>query len=143
MSLDTALRSLILEAAGGRVGTRVRPLHLAQQDGIEAPPCIVYQVQREPTEQTLDDGPLDWRNASIDLACYAPTRGEVEELADVLQDALDGLERTMAAAKVEFGSIAFEDGTDAEQVPPDGESAGFWLKTDTYKVLYRRVGGRQ
>jgi hypothetical protein len=134
MSLEAGIKAAISGVAGVSdiVGTRIRPVMLAQDDDR---PYITYQVTERQSYPTLADGPAEHKAASIEVGYFADDYDTAAHLSDLVRDALDQYAGT--AGGVEFAPVAFGGESDVEETTPEGEETPIFVRVQTYRTLYR------
>lgn len=137
-TLDMGIRGALLAVAGitRLVDRRIRPFIVGQREVL---PYITYSITDGKTEATLAGEVADYQTAEFELAIYGDSYDAVSELSTLAKNCLDQNGNTVAG--VEFAPCEFDSQTDVEQIPLEGqELPAAYLRTQTYKVLYKIVG---
>lgn len=133
--LETGIRDTLLadDDVTAKVGRRVRPLALAQDD---ARPYLTYHVTDGSPVATLEQpGDDDYRNAEFEVGIFADTYADVIDLSAAVTAALDQYGGTVSG--VEFAPVMFDNQTDIEQATPEGAELPVYLRVVTFRALYK------
>jgi hypothetical protein len=133
--IEKGIRELLTGDAtvGGMVGTRVRPLIGAQLD---VRPFVVFNVTAGESTAT-HSGPSDYQRASVELGFYADSYLQCVGLSDAAKALLDG--KAMTLTTVRIAPAMLEDETDIEATNEPGKDRPVYVRTQTYRVLYRNL----
>jgi len=135
--LETHVRTRLTAAAAvaAIVGRRVRPLRLAQAEGVGPRPCLVFSVGDDEVRMTMA-GPGAHRKAELEVTSYADTHDACAALARAVKAALHGYAGTADGVKVAVAIFAGESATEEARA---GQEGPVYVRTQVYRVLYREV----
>jgi hypothetical protein len=113
------------------VGRRIYPDVAPAKAGV---PSLVYSVLADARQGNLD-GRTGVREARVQVECRADTRGACVQLADLVDDRLDGVTYSLGGVAVRW--CHQEDEQDVTEPIPDGDASNRYLFPVTFTVNYR------
>jgi hypothetical protein len=135
--VEEIIQSLLVSntAVGALVGSRVRPVALAQDDAVRA---IVYQVSQDERPVLLDGTPCQRCEAVVQVYCLADNRKTCATLANAVRTALTGYRTTgtNAVAGHAVRGIFHNAGGDDENVPQPGQEKPRFEMLREFNVTY-------
>lgn len=135
-SIEQATHDILKAHAGvtAMVADRIAPLHHAQG---EARPSLTYTISGYPDAESVRslDGPSGWDKVDMEIGIYADTLSQCLQLAQQVKSALHFWGGTIS--NVEIAPSLFEDESDIEQAYPPGSEKPVYVRTQTYRILYR------
>ncbi len=115
----------------GIVGTRIRPV----TEGLrESRPFLTYEVTGDEPIMS-HSGPSNFSTANVEIGIVADTYGAAANLADNIKRLLSGTQWT--AANVNIIPSIMEEESDIAQGLEPGTNQNVYVKTQSYRMLYR------
>lgn len=117
----------------GLTGGRIRPLIGAQLD---ARPFLTFQVT---SDQSIGHalGASAYSNAQVEIGILADTYLACAALSVEVKRVLD--RQAYNTTTVRIAPSVLDDETDIEESTPPGQAAPVFVRTQTYRVLYRAI----
>lgn len=138
--IEDAIKTLLVADAAvkGYVDARVRPLALAQAEGVRKRPAIVYAVVASDEFDTFTAAGQH-RRSTVEIASYADTFKECATLTQEVRRVLHHKTGDVVAAAVKIAVALLAEQSDIEQAVEAGTEKPVFIRTQTYRVLYKPI----
>lgn len=136
MSFESGLYTLLsgTSAISSIVGTRIRPIEASQG---ETRPFLAYTLQDDEDVSPTHAGPSTTRRVSVDVVSVADTYEACRALAEAVRDRLKYYAGTPSGSSVAIRWTKMETQTDIEQAVPPGQEKPLYVRSQTYRAMYR------
>ena len=136
MSFESGLFTLLSSttAISNLVAARIRPIEASQG---ETRPFIAYTLQDDEDVSPTFAGPSTTRRVSVDIVAVADTYEACRALAEAVRDRLKLYAGTPTGSSVSIRWTKMETQSDIEQAIPPGQEKPLYVRSQTYRAMYR------
>lgn len=138
MSFESGLYTVLTGTSGisALVSSRVRPIEGSQG---ETRPFLAYSLQDDEDASPTYTGPSTTRRVSVDIVAVADTYEACRALAEAVRERMKLYAGTPSGSSVAIQWTRFESQTDIEQAVPPGTEKPLYVRSQTYRAMYRAV----